>query len=194
MMRKILICSTFLLVLMSTAAFPLHLGAAPAAACSCASHTFTEAFDRAGLVFKGTAIDVAVGGSPIGWTSADPVMVRFDVDEVWKGEVPAEVAIETVRTEASCGFVFEEGRDYLVFVRGGRTGICERTASIHDAEDDLMALGSGMPPSTGFVVREEVSGGACGAPASPGSHGADFAALVLLVGAAILGVRPKRRL
>jgi len=89
-----------------------------------------EAVARADLVFEGVAVDVAVPWRGPFLSSADPVIVTFDVSTVYKGDVPANARVQTVRDSASCGYRFEAGERYLVHVylkEDGTwgTGLCD---------------------------------------------------------------------
>jgi hypothetical protein len=67
------------------------------------------------MVFTGVV--TAVSGPPFGLacSSAAPVGVTFDVETVYKGDVPRTIAVHTVASGASCGFTFDIGRRYTVF-------------------------------------------------------------------------------
>ena len=86
--------------------------------------------------------------SLLSYSSADPVSVKFNVSRVWKGPRSDTITIKTVRSEASCGYEFEEGRRYIVFARNGETGLCSRTAGLGNAVADLAALGDGWQPES----------------------------------------------
>jgi hypothetical protein len=88
----------------------------PACACDCASLSRDEALARADAVFVGVVTDVATPWRWLMWSSADPVTVTFDVDTAYKGVVPAEARVRTARESPSCGYPFEVGQRYLVYV------------------------------------------------------------------------------
>jgi len=120
----------------------------PACACSCGSMSAEEAVARADAVFVGVAVDVNTPWRGPLVSSADPVTVTFDVGTVYKGDVPANARVQTVRDTASCGYRFEEGQRYLVHVYVGEdgiwaTGLCDGNQLI-EATTALPA--SGYPP------------------------------------------------
>ena len=67
------------------------------------------------MVFTGVV--TSVSGVPFGLScsSASPVGVTFDVETVYKGDVPRIIAVHTVASGASCGYTFEVGKRYTVF-------------------------------------------------------------------------------
>ena len=187
------------------AAFAVHIGAPSALACSCVELTPAEAFERADSVFLGEVASFEVRRGIFGQSGIDPATVNFKVSEVWKGPQQPTLTVGTVRSEASCGFEFVEGFKYLVYAREGQTGLCDRTALAVQAQDDLAALGDGWRPGPesdgaqrqGPTVgdgRLPPGGTGCGAIGSREPRAADLSVLGLLIGTAILGVRPKRRL
>ncbi|BET67847.1 hypothetical protein ASA1KI_27650 [Opitutales bacterium ASA1] len=103
---------------------------APVLACACSCGPPPEpyvALQEAATVFFGTAI---ARSSP----DADGfVQVRFRVDQTFKGWIRPEVTICTMASEASCGFPFELGTDYLVYAYSDEDGtllfthLCART-------------------------------------------------------------------
>jgi hypothetical protein len=120
----------------------------PAAACSCIMPgTPVEEMDRSAAVFSGKVVHLDTSTAPI-ISSADPVVVGFDVSTIWKGPQEAQLAITTARSSASCGFEFQLGVEYIVYAYEGEvgleTGLCTRTAPLAMAADDLAALGEGV--------------------------------------------------
>jgi hypothetical protein len=103
--------------------------------------------DARSAVFAGevTSIDT-VGRSDSFASSADPVLVTFDVSKVWKGSIKKETVVRTVRDSASCGYEFSLGQSYLVFAdkEGGiiRTGLCTGTQPLNNTNaqqlDDMV--------------------------------------------------------
>ena len=108
-----------------------------ASACSCAGPTPpSEAFDESTAVFAGKV--TGIESSNYGRT------VHFDAERAWKGVTESAVTIKTGTDGGDCGYGFEEGKEYLVYVYGSEsltTGICGRTQPIMDAYVDLAALG-----------------------------------------------------
>jgi hypothetical protein len=98
-------------------------------ACSCAPQGAQHYVSNATVVFTGVV--TSVSGFPLGLmcSSTSPVAVTFDVETVYKGDVPRTVRLHTVSSGASCGYTFETGRRYTVFPRmtDGKldTGLCQ---------------------------------------------------------------------
>lgn len=167
----------------------------PVHACSCVSPgSPAEALSNADSVFAGKVVAIRpTGHPPFRLSSADPVMVEFEVTQIWKGTQERTVTIETKRSEVSCGYDFTKGLHYIVYARDGRTGLCSRTAPAWRAFEDLVALGPGMRPEPG-PMAETGAGRGCGAAMRREPSRVDVAALVLLAGVVGLGVRRRPRL
>jgi hypothetical protein len=115
-------------------------------ACSCAQPETARAFEQSSSAFAGTVTEM---NEPfwdwIGLSSSGSHDVTFQVTKRWKG---AESATETVRTRLTgeaCGYPFEIGGAYLVFVAHGptedlQTGICSGTRDLAGAEEDVATL------------------------------------------------------
>ena len=99
----------------------------------------TEARNESRAVFVGEV--VAVSSDP----NALAVEVKFKVQRSWKGSRASEITITTGRGGGDCGYRFEIGQRYLVYASGTEkqlgTNICQRTAHLDDAKDDLKLLG-----------------------------------------------------
>jgi hypothetical protein len=120
-------------------------GPQPALACSCPMPTGLDSFaSRASMVFTGVV--TAVSGPPFGLTcsSASPVGVTFNVETVYKGDVPRTISVHTVASGASCGFTFEVGKRYTVFpwALDGKldAGLCRG-----NVEGSIVAIEYGLP-------------------------------------------------
>jgi hypothetical protein len=122
----------------------------PAMACSCIiPGPPQQEMENASAVFTGRVVNVrAPGGAVI--SSADPVLVAFEVTRIWKGPLEAQIALTTARDSASCGFEFQQGQEYIVYAyedeSGLATNLCTRTALLEAAGEDLQALGEGSAP------------------------------------------------
>ena len=141
----ILLALTVLLV-----AAALHASTNQTHACSCVPPPSPqEALAKSEVVFAGKA--VAVGGLPPGGhNSDDPRIVAFKVSTVWKGPSYETLFITTDINEASCGFTFIEGRDYIVYAwKGVDVILCSRTGFTENAQEDFAALGEGSVPEPG---------------------------------------------
>lgn len=116
----------------------------PTQACECeeidGSWTVADELERSELVFRGivTSIESPFGGE-----------VGFSVVTVWKGPIAAHITIWTGSGGGDCGYEFQEGVEYVVYVHSldeGYVGICSETAPVELAKDDLFELGSGVTP------------------------------------------------
>jgi hypothetical protein len=83
--------------------------------------------------------------------SADPLSASVQVITAWKGVTVTPVSVHTATSEASCGFSFVVGQQYLIyaFADGAQlsTGLCTRTAPLSQAAADLAFLQT-VPPIT----------------------------------------------
>jgi hypothetical protein len=116
-----------------------------------------EALQGSSAVFAGKVVGIeAPQGAMI--SSADPVAVKFEVSQVWKGPQEATIVITTPRDSASCGFEFTQGGEYIVYAwdgeRGLETGLCSRTNSLANAQEDLAAFGQGYTPPQAAPEQE----------------------------------------
>lgn len=153
--------------------------ASTALACRCVRSAPADALARAAAVFEGRVLEVTPvrDGAPVELgepcvsgncdeRSSEPtpesvmttVEVRFSITRQWKGVTSEEIRVRTARDSAACGFPFEVGEDYLVYAsaeQGGAlsTGLCDRTARVADASEDLTALDS--PGDVPVDVQDE---------------------------------------
>ncbi len=145
--------------LLSLLAGLLLAPAAPVWACSCASRQGPGlALSQAAAVFTGSVTSVANRSgfdlfgllrrvftqTPQGSGGAAR-MVAFDVTASWKGVTETPVRVGTGSGSADCGFDFNVGGQYLVYVYSDgahqwRTGTCTRTAELSQAPSDLANL------------------------------------------------------
>jgi hypothetical protein len=136
-MKKILLLGTSLFVLSANAAL----------ACSCAPTTPQQSLERSNAVFSGKVINVAKFSN----SSESGVRVTFDVSKVWKGTNKQKLVVTTSDSSASCGYSFQEGKEYLVYASSQenklQTGLCSGTKSLSEARTDLAALGRGETPT-----------------------------------------------
>ena len=120
-------------------------------ACSCLPPgTPQEELGKSDAVFAGKVVQVS---GQVDGGAAETVEVRFEVSQVWKGAESRTVQLKTSGSSASCGFNFEQGREYVVYAsqqEGNLTaGLCSRTALLASAAGDVAALGTGTTPSGG---------------------------------------------
>lgn len=123
------------------------LNIAFANACSCiAPVTPQEALESSTAVFTGKVVSTEVQNGVM-ISSGDPVTVTFDVSKIWKGSESQTIVITTAREDASCGYTFEKGKEYIVYAYGEEnelgTNICTRTNMLANAQEDLQELGEG---------------------------------------------------
>lgn len=132
----------------------MAFGPQPALACSCAQSTNAQHGERAAVVFTGTAI-ARTGTFPLSLTcarsSAEPVVVSFDVDTVFKGTVTKTATVATVLSGASCGYEFTVGKRYTVFASAGVEGRLETGLCRGNVEGEIAAAEYGL--SAGRPVR-----------------------------------------
>lgn len=76
------------------------------------------------------------------------VSVRLLIENSWKGKLSKEITIVTGLGGGDCGYPFEVGESYLIYVSGSvesrfSTSICSRTTNLLNAAEDLKILGKG---------------------------------------------------
>jgi hypothetical protein len=148
---------------LSSLALILALAAPDAArACSCVTVVSPETpmlsdgkpaptmqdVEGADVVFAGEVIEMRP--KPSGDPAADQFFVngsvtRFRVTRYWNNRVGREVTVETGFPGGGCGFVFEKGKQYLVFAKKDTkqiltTSICTRTTSMVRVPDVWKAM------------------------------------------------------
>ncbi len=127
-----------------------------AQACSCASVSLEEQLEYADYAFAGIVLDVDTIHSN---SSLNAFLVAtIKVEEVWKGDVPAEFEVWTRTSSASCGYNdpwarFEIGEKFVLYALDPSgdighvwTHLCTRNAKYADAAEDLALLGKGSTP------------------------------------------------
>lgn len=144
----------------------IGLGQSAAFACSCARLASpNEYLQISDVVFAGKVIDE----NKVGWWSSwirfkrhPPFIERteafyqsrtvFEVTAVWKGDVFAKTSVIHGLIGASCGYVFDQGEEYIVYayrVEGElHTHRCLRNNKLSDASEDLAAFGAGKTPAS----------------------------------------------
>ena len=133
-----------------------------ASACSCAiPESVKDELNRKTAVFSGKVIKMKdVNRLSYIKSSGDPIKVLFDVNESWKGIDTSQVIVSAARSSASCGYEFELNKEYLVYAYGEidnlETGICERTALLTAAGEDLEILGKGIEPTVKVDLQDEL--------------------------------------
>lgn len=108
----------------------LVAAAEPAHACSCAVLDDAAARSGADLVFTGRLLERHVRSpGPFGvQSSADPAILTFQVDRVFKGSAAAVQRLSTSAFGSSCGWELDGEGPFLVFAQGAgasaSTGLC----------------------------------------------------------------------
>jgi hypothetical protein len=143
------------MVLIAVVLFCALLGCpSDAVACSCMGGIpLCETFWKTPVVFSGEVLEIELiprGSQPASLLSR---IVRFRVDDVWRGNVSGVIEVQTGSGAGDCGYAFQKGVRYLVFAheRGGvlSTGICSPTKPLAEASADLAYVRQPFPPSAG---------------------------------------------
>ncbi len=126
------------LILAILCSTPLIIKTEPAYACSCARpDPVHESVAQATAVFAGRVINI----EPIDHRRIE---VDFDVETVWKGAATSTIRIYTAPNSAMCGYLFEEGRSYLVYAHQRQETLqvsqCSRTNLLSQSDEDLAIL------------------------------------------------------
>lgn len=144
MKKKVRIISLLLMVLVVVYFKPI-----PTSACSCVMPPPADvALSEASAVFSGEVVEVKKSNKDNGKT------VHFNVREVWKGIDSTTISVFTGNDSASCGIDFIVGKEYLVYAHtldsNGKsilsTTLCDRTAELVNAAEDLTIIGEGQIP------------------------------------------------
>ena len=160
-MKKIIIRFFFI--------FCFTFGAGSAFGCVCVPNKgdIKKELREAGAVFSGKFVGTEYrksGDSQVVTSSvetageesqAEILVLKFQVENWWKGKGTKEVVLVTDRTKSadgsetisSCDFQFEIGKRYLVYAFSDekqlKTNVCTRTKEIGKAGKDLKILGKG---------------------------------------------------
>ena len=105
-----------------------------------------QALKHSEAVFSGRVLDISA--SP----DDHSLVVRLKVEKSWKSSRAEEISIITGRGGGDCGFHFTVGETYLLYAYGSNgntlgTNICQRTAKITEAAEDIKILGKGRAPT-----------------------------------------------
>lgn len=111
-------------------------------ACSCMSGgTPCRDYWTAAAVFTGTVIYSSPTTYKHGEYEVPARLVRFNIDQSFRGVKGNEVEVRTGLGGGDCGYAFQLGGRYLVYayMDGDKlaTGICSRTRLVSEATDDL---------------------------------------------------------
>lgn len=85
-------------------------------ACNKAKYTFKESLIKSDIIFSGKITNLRYLDD-IEQKKIEPrVIVTFETNKIWKGEETKEILLHTTHNKGSCnGFVFEAGKEYLVY-------------------------------------------------------------------------------
>ncbi|MBS3149246.1 hypothetical protein J4455_00945 [Candidatus Woesearchaeota archaeon] len=123
-------------------------------ACSCATGLSVEGrYQTVDAIFIGKVTKIDRPAFSI--SSADPIIVTFDVSKSYKGTANKNFELETTKESASCGYPFNEEGEYLVYatLNEGKyeTNLCSGTAELADAKEDLQILNNLAGKDNNFV-------------------------------------------
>jgi len=126
-------------------------------ACTCVGKLDAAAArDQSDVIFTGKV--VSIKKEQLSMKAIKQLDVRFDIDQVWKGKVASELTVKTNLSSDSCGFSFAEGKSYIVYgVSTGtdiQVGLCSRTASLDEADEDIALLGGAAIPAKTAIAAE----------------------------------------
>ncbi|MCY4652944.1 MAG: hypothetical protein OXC95_07240 [Dehalococcoidia bacterium] len=159
-----------------------------------------EVLSRAATVFSGRVVSVgAYEGQGELRPHTDQVVVEFEVVTFWKGYYRPTVYLTAPGSGSSCGVVFVEDEEYLVYSEDGmQVSLCSRIRLLSEAADDLAALGEGRFPASEEigptpVVPETSDSGVLGVGCGPGTQAADMSFVGLMAGVVWFGLRRGRR-
>ena len=121
-------------------------------ACSCATFTKPQLVGNASVIFTGTVTGTS-RAFPFGLgctaSSADPLLVTFQVESVYKGHATPQLTVSTAVGGASCGYEFQSGKRYTVFATGTldkpETSLCRGNVEGPIAPAEY-GLGAPRPP------------------------------------------------
>ena len=153
-------------------AFFAFLLMCPAArACDCAlDPTPCMAFTHTAVIFAGRVSRIS--NIEVSLKSGDPKIrypqrsVTFEVLKAYRGLQAKTVDVSTGEGGGDCGYLFERGREYLVYANPNpdtvslSTGICQRTRLLSEARDDIDYLSRRDDPALGAGIEgmvEELS-------------------------------------
>lgn len=138
-------------------ALGLVLAPRVARACSCmAPPPPAKAIEASDAVFEARPFSMS--------NDAQKARYNFEVDRVWKGDIPSRVEITTPLHSATCGRSYQIGTQYVIYAQRSKDGtwadyLCTRTRTSQSAAEDLQALGAGHPPLDGSPLPAGESGG-----------------------------------
>ena len=115
-----------------------------AQSCDCNEISQQEAFDEANLIFDGVVVRVNTNWMSGGWK------YTFKINQSWKRSTD-QVLIINSPWKKDCGYIFKEGKRYLVYVRkkfSMKTYQCIGNMEFEEEHERLSSLGPSFEPST----------------------------------------------
>jgi hypothetical protein len=152
--------SALFCVLLLTTVF---LGAAAACTCQYGGAPVCQDYWRTDVVFAGTAVGsekITIGE---GDSKFEQRLVRFEVAQIFRGELTAKAEIVTGWGGGDCGYRFNDGETYLVYASRNKqdrrlhSSICTRTRPISQAAEDLDFIRNLHNMDAGAVIFGKVS-------------------------------------
>jgi hypothetical protein len=140
---------------------PLHLllGVMTVLGCSCVPSPFKETAFRADIergvvIFSGLAekVETASPHDKKDFDKLTQLKVVFKVEKIWNKKTTREIIInqtagrfgDGIYWNTGCGFIFEEGKRYLVFTKpygkGLTVSFCSETKLLEKAQEDVKLL------------------------------------------------------
>ena len=158
-----------------------------ASACTCTS---ASSNGQRGIESELSSSEAVFSGEVVGFEKGSSIAapwpteaVSFQVSQVWKGPERETLEVSTATQESACGYVFEEGREYLIYANGRQdleVDLCSRTRPLSEAGADLALLGnSGEKQEDGEALPDTSGGVSVGAMV--GTAGLAMAAALLVV-------------
>jgi hypothetical protein len=124
------------------------VAAVPAHACSCVQLDDATALSGADVVFTGRLVDRMESSPGLfgARSSADPAILTFAVDRVFKGHAAAEQRVSTASSGASCGWELTGEGPFVVFAQGAGSSMNTSLCSGNRAGAVPAGWGGGSPP------------------------------------------------
>ncbi len=105
-----------------------------------------KAKEAASVVVSGAALDSTLTAPRVVDRVRETYEVRVVVRDRWKGNVPDTVMVHTTDPGGGCGFWFERGQQYLLFLHRDSAGalwatMCSLSQPLSKADSVVRALG-----------------------------------------------------
>jgi len=105
-----------------------------------------KAKEAASVVVSGAALDSTLSAAKVSDRIRETYQVRVVVQDRWKGSVPDTIVVRTTDPAGGCGFWFERGQRYLLFLHRDAAGalwatMCSLSQPLSKADRVVRALG-----------------------------------------------------